>query len=95
MVEKLAIDGGTRTVSEGIIKPWPWITDEERQAVLDVISDRGGGLQALYGPRQISKTVELPWPFTRKQALRYIAIDIGTFGVSVSRSLIDWYSILR
>jgi dTDP-4-amino-4,6-dideoxygalactose transaminase len=51
MVEKLAIDGGPRTVPEGIIKPWPWITDEERQAVLDVISDPGGWLPAPYGPR--------------------------------------------
>jgi len=51
MVDKLAIDGGPRTVPEGIIRPWPWITDEERQAVLDVISDPGGWLPAPYGPR--------------------------------------------
>jgi len=51
LADKLAIDGGPRVVPEGIIKPWPWITDEERQAVLDVISDPGGWLPAPYGPR--------------------------------------------
>jgi len=37
MVEKLAIDGGSKTVPEELIKPWPWITEEDKKAVLEVL----------------------------------------------------------
>jgi len=62
MVEKLAIDGGPRTVPEGTIKPWPWITDEEREAVLSVVSDPEGWLPAPYGPGDDPRTLlEKEW----------------------------------
>ena len=38
MPEQLAIHGGKPTVPEGTIKPWPHITDADRQAVMDVLS---------------------------------------------------------
>ena len=38
MSEQLAIHGGTPTISEGTIKPWPHITDADRQAVMEVLS---------------------------------------------------------
>lgn len=37
MVEKLALDGGPKTIPEGFLKPWPWITEEDKRAVLDVL----------------------------------------------------------
>ena len=38
MPEQLAIHGGKPTVPEGAIKPWPHITDADRQAVMEVLS---------------------------------------------------------
>lgn len=38
MPEQLAIHGGKPTVPEGTIKPWPHITDADRQAVMEVLS---------------------------------------------------------
>ena len=38
MSEQLAIHGGQPTISEGTIKPWPHITDADRQAVMEVLS---------------------------------------------------------
>ena len=38
MSEQLAIHGGQPTVPEGTIKPWPHITDADRQAVMEVLS---------------------------------------------------------
>ena len=38
MLEQLAIHGGQPTIPEGEIKPWPHITDADRQAVMDVLS---------------------------------------------------------
>ena len=38
MSGKLAINGGARTVPEGFIKPWPEITEADRQAVAEVLS---------------------------------------------------------
>ena len=38
MSEKLAIHNGKRTVPEGFIKPWPEITEMDRQAVAEVLS---------------------------------------------------------
>jgi len=38
MSEKLAIKGGKRTVPAGIIKPWPEITEEDKQAVMEVLN---------------------------------------------------------
>ena len=34
---ELAIKGGPRTVPEGMIQPWPWITDEDKQAVMTAL----------------------------------------------------------
>jgi len=33
----LAIHGGEKTVPDGMIKPWPWITDEDRKAVMNAL----------------------------------------------------------
>ncbi len=38
MSEQLAIRGGQPTIPEGTIKPWPHITDADRQAVMEVLS---------------------------------------------------------
>ena len=38
MPEQLAIHGGEPTIPEGTIKPWPHITDADRQAVMEVLS---------------------------------------------------------
>jgi len=37
MVEKLAINGGSKTVPEGLAKPQPWVTDEERKSVIKAV----------------------------------------------------------
>lgn len=39
MAAKLAIDGGQRTVPEGMVNSWPVTTDEDRQAVLRVFDN--------------------------------------------------------
>jgi len=36
--EKLAINGGKKVVPSDLIKPWPHITDKEREAVMEVLS---------------------------------------------------------
>ncbi|MCC6442803.1 MAG: DegT/DnrJ/EryC1/StrS family aminotransferase [Armatimonadetes bacterium] len=36
---KLAIHGGQAVVPKGMVKPWPHITDEDRQAVMEVLAD--------------------------------------------------------
>ena len=33
-MSQLAFHGGPRTVPEGLIKPWPWVTDADRKAVM-------------------------------------------------------------
>ena len=38
MSEQLAIHGGKPTIPAGLIKPWPHITDADRQAVMEVLS---------------------------------------------------------
>ena len=38
MSEQLAIHGGKPTIPEGTIKPWPHVTDADRQAVMEVLS---------------------------------------------------------
>ena len=38
MSEQLAIHGGKPIIPEGTIKPWPYITDADRQAVMEVLS---------------------------------------------------------
>ena len=38
MSEKLAIHNGKRTVPPGFIKPWPEVTDADRQVVMEVLS---------------------------------------------------------
>lgn len=38
MSEQLAIHGGKPTVPDGTIKPWPHITDADRQAVMEVLA---------------------------------------------------------
>lgn len=37
MPERLALNGGERTVPEGFIKPWPQVTDADREAVQQVL----------------------------------------------------------
>ncbi len=41
MAEQLAIHGGKPTIPEGVIKPWPHITDADRRAVMEVLSGEG------------------------------------------------------
>jgi len=41
MAEQLALLGGERTVPEGMIKPWPYVTEECRRAVLEVLDGMG------------------------------------------------------
>jgi dTDP-4-amino-4,6-dideoxygalactose transaminase len=36
-VTELAIKGGPRTVPEGTIQPWPWITEEDKKAVMEAL----------------------------------------------------------
>jgi len=38
MSEQLALRGGPRTVPEGAIRPWPEVTEDDRQAVLAVLN---------------------------------------------------------
>ena len=38
MAEKLAINGGKRTVPQDLIQPWPEVTDADREAVAEVLS---------------------------------------------------------
>jgi dTDP-4-amino-4,6-dideoxygalactose transaminase len=67
LVEKLAIEGGERTIPEGLIKPWPIITDEDKKAVLDVLSSgqdltgagMGGGVLWGLGPQMLA--LEKEW----------------------------------
>jgi len=40
MGKKLAIKGGERVVPAGMIKKWPWITEEDKKAILEAL-DRG------------------------------------------------------
>ena len=39
MSNKLAAHGGTPVIDPGAIRPWPWITDDDRDAVMEVLSD--------------------------------------------------------
>ena len=66
MVEKLAIQGGKRTVPEGLVKPWPMITDEDTKAILKVLdraehSDNlvGSGVLWGFGPEMLA--LEKEW----------------------------------
>jgi dTDP-4-amino-4,6-dideoxygalactose transaminase len=36
-MSRLAALGGPKTVPDGMIKPWPWITDEDRSAVMQAL----------------------------------------------------------
>ncbi|RKX68282.1 DegT/DnrJ/EryC1/StrS family aminotransferase, partial [candidate division WOR-3 bacterium] len=40
MGKELAIKGGERVVPAGMIKKWPWITEEDKKAILEAL-DRG------------------------------------------------------
>jgi len=67
LVEKLAIEGGKRTIPEGSVKPWPIITDEDKKALLDVLDSvqhitgagMGGGLLWGFGPQMLA--LEKEW----------------------------------
>ena len=56
-MSRLAINGGPRVVPEGLIKPWPHITDEDRQAVMDALND---AVPWRY-PFPITTTLEEAW----------------------------------
>ena len=38
-MSELAIKGGPKTVPDGMIKPWPWITEEDKQAVMRALEN--------------------------------------------------------
>jgi dTDP-4-amino-4,6-dideoxygalactose transaminase len=61
MGEKLAIEGGSRVVPEGIIRPWPWITDVEREAVSSVVNRPDGALPPYYGEDNPINLLEKEW----------------------------------
>lgn len=52
MAGKLAINGGPKTVPDGLMKNWPVITQEDRQAVMAVL-DRGV-LGGVFGPEVVA-----------------------------------------
>ena len=43
MSEELAIKGGPRAVPEGIVKTWPPIAEQDKEAVLAVFESNGCG----------------------------------------------------
>ena len=51
IVEVSAVEGGKRTIPEGLVKSWPIITDEDKKAVLDVL-DRAQHSSGLMGADQ-------------------------------------------
>jgi dTDP-4-amino-4,6-dideoxygalactose transaminase len=57
MKGKLAIHGGPRTVPEDLKRPWPEITQEDKEAVLAVLERRI--LSGVHGPE--AKGLELEW----------------------------------
>lgn len=57
MKGKLAIHGGPRTVPEGLKKPWPEITQEDKEAVLAVLERRI--LSGVHGPE--ATALEREW----------------------------------
>ena len=57
MIGKLAIHGGPRTVPEGLKKPWPEITKEDKDAVLAVLDRRI--LSGIHGPE--ATALEREW----------------------------------
>jgi len=64
MKGKLAIHGGPRTVPEGLKKPWPEITQEDKEAVLAVLER--GILSGVHGPE--ATALEEEWAeFTGSQ----------------------------
>ena len=38
MAAKLAISGGKKTIPDGLIQPWPQVTDADRDAIAEVIA---------------------------------------------------------
>ena len=56
MAGKLAINGGPKTVPDGLMKNWPVITQEDRQAVMAVL-DRGV-LGGVFGPEVVAHEKE-------------------------------------
>jgi len=57
MTETLAIHGGRRTVPEGLAKPWPEITQEDKDAVLAVLER--AVLSGVHGPE--ARGLETEW----------------------------------
>ena len=39
MTNRLAVNGGPPVVSKDLIRPWPYITDEDRQAVMAALDE--------------------------------------------------------
>ncbi|MDH5795090.1 MAG: DegT/DnrJ/EryC1/StrS family aminotransferase [Candidatus Bathyarchaeota archaeon] len=62
MVEELAINGGPKAVPEGLIKPWPWITEEDKKVVLDVLS------------RDLSHDDSYPIPELQEDWAKYLGV---------------------
>ena len=48
MADKLAIEGGSKAIPDSVHKPWPNITEDDRQAVLRVLQP--GGMRSDYRP---------------------------------------------
>ena len=49
MTDKLAIEGGPKAIPDSVHKPWPHITEDDRQAVLRVLQP--GGMRSDYRPQ--------------------------------------------
>jgi len=43
--DKLAIHGGEAVIAQGAVRPWPYVTDEDRAAVAEVMRDGDMGAQ--------------------------------------------------
>ena len=62
MIEKLVINGGPKAVPDGFIKPWPWIAEEDKKAVLDVLS------------RDLSHDDSYPIPELQEEWANYVGV---------------------
>ena len=67
MADKLAIAGGNSVVSEGIIKRWPVITEEDEKAVIKAL--RSGDLWGRKSPEVVSLQEEWAEYIRRKHCL--------------------------
>lgn len=85
MAESLAVSGGPRTVPKGLIKNWPPITDEDRQAVVAVLdSDHlhgTGAPQALAFQREWAEYVGARYCLVTNSGTSALHMALASAGV--------------